>query len=42
MERILRHLGLPTDRPEPLPARAPPQYVLDADSQLNVTADATF
>ncbi len=24
IERILRHLGLPTERPEPRPARAPP------------------
>ncbi len=29
VERILRHLGLPTDRPEPRPARAPPQHVDD-------------
>src|SRR5206468_9034660 len=26
VERILRHLGLPTDRPEPRPARAPPVF----------------
>jgi hypothetical protein len=25
VERILRHLGLPTDRAEPQPARAPPR-----------------
>ena len=33
VERILRHLGLPTDRPEPRPAGAPPQYAFDLDSQ---------
>ena len=43
VERILRHLGLPTERPEPRPARAPPQYVLDVDSQSSVVAaDATL
>ena len=41
VERILRHLGLPTDRPEPRPARAPPRHVLD-DSELSVRADRTF
>ena len=30
-DRILRHLGLPTDRPEPRPARAPPDAVLDPE-----------
>jgi hypothetical protein len=29
VERILRHLGLPTDRPEPRPPRAPPLQVDD-------------
>jgi hypothetical protein len=29
VERILRHLGLPTDRPEVRPARAPPLPVDD-------------
>ncbi len=42
VERILRYLGLPPDRPEPRPARAAPRHVLDPDSQLNVTADGTF
>lgn len=41
LERILGHLGLPTDRPEPRPARAPPQPVCDPDSQLSAT-DETF
>ena len=27
VERILRHVGLPTDRPEPRPARAPPRFL---------------
>ena len=40
--RILRHLGLPTERPTPRPARAPPPSVLDPDSQLSTAADATF
>ena len=31
VERILRHLGLPTDPPEPRPARAPPQLIQHAD-----------
>jgi hypothetical protein len=42
VERILRHLGLKTDRPEPRPGRAPPRDAFDADSQLNAAADATF
>jgi hypothetical protein len=42
VERILRHLGLPTDRPEPLPARAPPRHVDDLAGQLSATPDATF
>jgi hypothetical protein len=29
VERIFRHLGLPTDRPELRPARAPPRHVED-------------
>ena len=40
--RILRHLGLPTERPTPRPARAPPPSVLDPDSQSSTAADATF
>ena len=42
VERILRHLGLPTDRPEPRPARAPPQYPFETDSQSSAAADRTF
>jgi hypothetical protein len=42
VERILRHLGLPTDRPEPRPARAPPRPVDDFARQLTATPDATF
>lgn len=42
VERVLRHLGLPTDRPEPRPARAPPQYAFDLDSQSSMAADGTF
>jgi hypothetical protein len=41
VERILRHLGLPTDRPEPRPARAPPRHVNDLGCQVSA-ADATF
>jgi hypothetical protein len=42
VERILRHLGLPTDRPEPRPGRAPPRDAFEVDSQLSAAADATF
>jgi hypothetical protein len=42
VERILRHLGLPTDRPEPRPPRAPPLQVDDRACQLAAPADATF
>ena len=42
VERILRHVGLPTDRPEPRPARAPPRHVDDFACQLSATPDATF
>jgi len=31
VERILRHLGLPTHRPEPRPARAPPIPIDDSE-----------
>jgi len=31
VERILRHLGLPTDLPEPRPARAPPHRIQPFD-----------
>ncbi len=34
--RILRYLGLRTDRPEPRPARASPHYAFDLDSQLSM------
>ena len=40
VERILRHLGLPTDRPAPRPARAPPRRVDDPASPVWVPADA--
>ena len=40
VERILRHLGLPTDRPEPRPARAPPRRLDDPASPVWVPADA--
>ena len=39
IERILRHRGLPTEIPEPRPARAPP-LPLDARA-CHVGADAT-
>jgi hypothetical protein len=42
VERILRHLGLPTERPEARPARAPPQYAFETDSQSRTAADGTF
>jgi len=42
VERILWHLGLPTDRPEPRPARAPPPRVDDVACQLSATSDVTF
>jgi hypothetical protein len=42
IERILRHLGLSTDRPEPRPARSPPEQLSHADSQMSVSADASF
>jgi hypothetical protein len=38
VERILRHLGLPTARPEPQPGRAPPLSVPESSAQ----DDATF
>jgi hypothetical protein len=40
VERILRHLGLPTDRPEPQPGRAPPRSAFVAE--LSAEDDATF
>jgi uncharacterized protein YbaR (Trm112 family) len=45
VERILRHLGLPTDRPEPWPARAPHSRT-DLSGRVRLedalTFDATF
>jgi hypothetical protein len=41
VERILRHLGLPTDRPEPRPPRAPPLRG-DDPYQFDPPADAAF
>jgi hypothetical protein len=40
VERILRHLGLPTDRPEPQPGRAPPRSAFVPE--LSAEDDATF
>jgi hypothetical protein len=42
VERILRHLGLPTERPEPRPARAPPLPSVDAGSQAGAETDAAW
>jgi hypothetical protein len=42
VERILRHLGLPTDRPEPRPPRAPPSQVDDPACQLGAPGDVIF
>lgn len=42
VERLLRHVGLPTDRPEPRPARAPPRPVDVPARQLSATAEATL
>jgi uncharacterized protein YbaR (Trm112 family) len=42
VERILRHLGLPTERPEPRPARASPGALVDAGSQLGAETDAAW
>jgi hypothetical protein len=42
VERILRHLGLPTYRPETRPPRAPPLPVDDPACQLGAPADAAF
>jgi len=41
VERILRHLGRPTDRPVPRPARAPPLHVDDLAFHMDAPADAT-
>ena len=42
VERILRHLGLPTDRPLPRPARAPPRRIDDLASLRVSDPDETF
>jgi len=42
MKRILRHLGLPTHRPELRPARALARHVDDFACQSSATPDATF
>jgi hypothetical protein len=44
IQRILRHLGLPTDAPEPRPARAPPRRLdfTDDQSQDASEFDATW
>ena len=44
-ERILRHLGLPTDLPEPRPSRAPPRRIQNSDRHWDdgpTAFDATF
>jgi hypothetical protein len=41
VERILRHLGLPTGRPEPRPPRAPPLHGDDL-CQSDSSVDTTF
>lgn len=40
IRRILRHLGLPTEVPDPAPARAPPR-VYDADDVSDDLASGT-
>jgi hypothetical protein len=42
VERILRQLGLPTDRPEPRPPRASPSQVDDPACQLGAPGDVIF
>jgi Putative transposase len=39
VQRILRHLGMPTDLPEPWPARAPPPPVDATDDQFQDAAE---
>jgi hypothetical protein len=39
VERILRHLGLPTEAPQPRPARAPPGPPEPADETADVSSD---
>jgi hypothetical protein len=41
VQRIVRHLGLPTEVPEPRPARAPPRLVDASDDQSQDAADFT-
>jgi hypothetical protein len=40
VERILRHLGLPADLPEPRPARAPPPRIQNSDLRWDDGATA--
>ena len=40
IQRILRHLGLPTQIPDPRPARAPP-LPLDAGARHHVSDDGS-
>jgi hypothetical protein len=42
VKRIRRHRGLPTDRPVPRPARAPPLHAHDLALQVEAPADATL
>lgn len=44
IQRILRHLGLPTDIPEPRPGRAPPRRLdpIDDQSQDATELDAAW
>ena len=39
-QKILRHLGLPTEGPRCAPARAPPEMELDFDGNADFEADA--
>jgi hypothetical protein len=39
VRRLLRHLGLPTDLPEPRPARAPPPPFDATDDQFQDAAE---
>jgi len=36
VERILHHIGEPTEAPKVLPARAPPQHALEFDQSADV------
>ena len=40
LDRLLRHLGLPTEFPKGKPARSPPFSWVGEDSQVDPAADA--